>query len=240
MGRSRKAAPCEPEGRWTPDDVQKLFSPKKVKTGAAHAAAETVVDSPTPSSSTGCPSQLESPKARGVTDEKVGVENLVDVDYHDTMLNAPGIDEMIRDVDSQKPLLAKLEKRVGQKLGDDTVRLFSKAMQTNAAVALEQSPVSTTPTLSAMEEKAAKTYKEAIDSGKLKPKSYLGNKFRKAIKGSPEFDRYQAMDRDEGKEFRLEWAKRVRQDRCQEDLHKKVGSVSIAIAAFTNLLAALC
>ena len=87
------------------------------------------------------------------------------------------------------------------------MRLFSNAMQTNAAVALEQSPVSTTPTLSAMEEKAANTYKEAIDSGKLKPKSYLGNKFRKAIKGSPEFDRYQAMDRDEANTFRLEWAK---------------------------------
>ena len=119
---------------------------------------------------------------------------------------------------------------------DATVDVYNKAMTEVAerVVSASQSVCPPPTTFSAQQEKAAQTYKTAIDSGKLETKSYLGNKFREQMKSKPEFAQYQKMDRAEQAQFRLDWCKLEYETIVAKKVQENLGPRWIASAAATR------
>ena len=116
------------------------------------------------------------------------------------------MDELIAACDQEDgDLLQRLEAKVGKSLTDETVGTFNKSMMEHVRAAPPRSP----PELPKVEEdKAVLSYAKVIESGRLEPKSYLGNKFRKSVEASGELEQYRAMDRAAAAAFRVKWAER--------------------------------
>ena len=113
------------------------------------------------------------------------------------------MDELIAACDKEDgDLLLHLEAKVGKTLSDATVGTFNKSMMEHAVAAPARSP----PEVPQVEDKALRSYSQVIESGRLDPKSYLANKFRKSLEKSGDVEEYKAMDRAESAAFRVKWA----------------------------------
>ena len=91
-----------------------------------------------------------------------------------------------------------MSEQLGFSLTQENEEMVNKFLLRHAEQRLSHAaPADVLEGLSKADKINAKRFKEAIDAGNLEPRSYLGNKFRSEIKGTPQGKTYDLLSRPE-------------------------------------------